>query len=952
MTQPSEWPLTGARILIVDDQAANVELLEILLMREGYATWHSTTDARKALGLFQEFGADLVLLDLHMPHLDGIQVLGQLRAAQTAGSYLPILVLTADITPEARTRALKAGATDFLAKPLDLLEVGLRIHNMLATGYLYAQLQQQNVRLEEQVEARTAELRGANAQLWEEIEDRHKAEQLTKAAERKYRSLVEHLPIITYIVEFGEVNSFSYISPQIEQLLGDKPEDWVADPQLWDRHLHPDDRARVQETIRQADARGEVVNLEHRMIAKNGRVVWVHSWSVPVADESQTIRYAHGILEDITERKTREAELKQSEERFSKIFNASPIGITLASLDDGRIVDANAALYKMTGYPAEILLGKTVQALGMEVDQSIATQVENLLTTQHTIEGLETSFRRADGRLVDAMSALEVIELGERRYLLGLHQDITELKKRKNELEVIALISSALRKVETRAEMAEIILKELMGLLKVEAAILAIQETSGSIYTELGVGAWSGLTATHIPAAASISGRVLQEGKAYHNNTIQNDAQFAAVARVEKVKAVACAPLIANQRPFAVLWIGREGPIDKDEVDVLLAVADIAANALHRVALYEQTTQQLQRLSILRTVDQALTGSVDLQLILEILLDQVTNQLGAQAADFLLLEPNMLGLRCVASRGFHSRAIEQTNLRLGEGLAGRAALERRPVYVPDLNTAGTDFKRASLLATEGLKCYYAMPALTKGEVKGVLEFFGKTELPVNPDWEGFVEALAGQAAIAIDNTELFNDLQRSNFELGIAYDATLEGWSRALDLRDKETEGHSRRVTEMTLRLAQAMGISESERVQIRRGALLHDIGKLGIPDNILLKSTKLTPEEWEIMKKHPVYAYEMLEPIFYLHPALDIPYGHHEKWDGSGYPRGLKGETIPLAARMFAVVDVWDALRSDRPYRPGWSAEKVREFILAESGKHFDPQVVTTFLEILDLGV
>jgi len=182
----------------------------------------------------------------------------------------------------------------------------------------------------------------------------------------------------------------------------------------------------------------------------------------------------------------------------------------------------------------------------------------------------------------------------------------------------------------------------------------------------------------------------------------------------------------------------------------------------------------------------------------------------------------------------------------------------------------------------------------------------------------------------------------------LAYDTTLEGWARALELRDEETEGHSQRVTEMTLRLARAMGISDAELAHVRHGVLLHDIGKMGIPDGILFKPGSLTEEEWEIMRRHPTYAYELLSPIRYLRPALDIPYSHHEKWDGTGYPEGLKGEQIPLAARIFAVVDVWDALRADRPYRPAWSEEEVIEYIREQAGKHFDPQVVEIFLRII----
>jgi putative nucleotidyltransferase with HDIG domain len=239
--------------------------------------------------------------------------------------------------------------------------------------------------------------------------------------------------------------------------------------------------------------------------------------------------------------------------------------------------------------------------------------------------------------------------------------------------------------------------------------------------------------------------------------------------------------------------------------------------------------------------------------------------------------------------------------------------------------------------------------MTRNQVKGVLEVFHRSPLESDQEWLDFLESLASQAAIAIENASLFNDLQRSNIELNLAYDSTLEGWSHALDLRDQETQGHSRRVAELTLRLARAMSVDEPDLVHIRRGALLHDIGKLGIPDYILLKPGPLNEEELEMIRKHPTIAYEMLAPIAYLRPALDVPYCHHEKWNGSGYPRGLRGEEIPLSARIFAVVDVWDALLSDRPYRKRWSGKKTRAYLQKQAGHHFDPRVVDVFISLLD---
>lgn len=179
---------------------------------------------------------------------------------------------------------------------------------------------------------------------------------------------------------------------------------------------------------------------------------------------------------------------------------------------------------------------------------------------------------------------------------------------------------------------------------------------------------------------------------------------------------------------------------------------------------------------------------------------------------------------------------------------------------------------------------------------------------------------------------------------------TIAGWGCTLERRDMETYGHTQRVTEITVDLARKMGFTEDQIIHVRRGAALHDLGKIGIPDSILLKPAPLDEEEWEIMRKHPLYAYEMISSIFYLLPASIIPLYHHERWDGSGYPQGLKGEEIPLEARIFAIVDVWDALSSDRPYRKAWKKDKIIQYLRQNAGVLFDPNIVDLFLKNIDL--
>jgi HD-GYP domain-containing protein (c-di-GMP phosphodiesterase class II) len=322
----------------------------------------------------------------------------------------------------------------------------------------------------------------------------------------------------------------------------------------------------------------------------------------------------------------------------------------------------------------------------------------------------------------------------------------------------------------------------------------------------------------------------------------------------------------------------------------------------------------------------------------------LTSQLGVDAADVLLLDQDTLHLSSAAALGFKTPAIRKVSLRMGMGHAGRAAMERRTLIITDLSDTLTHS-----LAEEKFLSYIAVPLISQGKIKGVLEIFQRKRFEPGDEWLGYLELISSQAAIAIDNAFLYDSLQRSNLELTLSYDATLEGWGRTLEFRDEDTMGHTARVANMTVRFARKMGLEEREIVHVRRGALLHDIGKIGISDDILLKPGRLSDSERDVMQRHPDYAYRLLAPIPFLRPSLDIPYCHHEKWDGSGYPRGLKGEEIPLAARIFSVVDVWDALLSARSYREAWPLEKVKEYIMSRSGTEFDPAIVDCFLIILD---
>ncbi len=411
-------------------------------------------------------------------------------------------------------------------------------------------------------------------------------------------------------------------------------------------------------------------------------------------------------------------------------------------------------------------------------------------------------------------------------------------------------------------------------------------------------------------------------------------------------------PLIAHNVVLGALWVGREDPFNEVESCLIDGIADMAASAFQRAGQHELTQRRLERLAALLSIDQAISGSFNLNLTLHIILEQVISQLKVDAADVFLVDPVTLEATYADGRGFQRYKPRGGATRARESLVWRVLQKRELVAIPDLYKDSPTLYRGKMFALEGFRSYYGIPLVAKGKILGVLEVFHRKPLQVDDEWFDFLRALGTQAAIAMDNASLVENLRRTNLMLDLAYNSTLEGWVRALDLRDKTTGEHTHRVVERTLKLAQAVDIPDNQLIHIRRGALLHDIGKLVVPDSILNKPGPLTDEERVMIEKHPGYAREMLEPIEFLRPALPIPYAHHEKWDGTGYPDRIKGDRIPLAARVFALIDVWDALSSPRPYREAWPQEKIYTYIHDQSGSHFDPRVVEAWEKVFQIKV
>lgn len=521
-----------------------------------------------------------------------------------------------------------------------------------------------------------------------------------------------------------------------------------------------------------------------------------------------------------------------------------------------------------------------------------------------------------------------------------------QLAQQCTRLDSLLQISAVLRTGETLEEMLPALLDKTLSVLGTDAGVISIYHPiSGTQKYTVSRGFFARLTTQTVRPTVGITGRVLATGQPYVSAELVSDpvANIAEPGIVPVGWGGACLPLNAMGNTLGLLFVAvsPEHALSAEDLKLLSSLAEIAGSALHRTWLHEETNRRLSQLHSVREVGLAINQGHDFKSTLDLLLEQVLAQLGAEAGVLYLINRELNIFEYSAGLGDVPHATHSTFVHAGNNAISIAALEQRTVV--GIGSGCSIVQEYKGYAMEGCS---AVPLVAHGEVQGVLVVYCHGITNRDAEWFSYLETLAGYAAMAVSRARLIEDLQHANYELTNAYDATIDGWAFALDLRDKETEGHSRRVTEMTVDLARRMGIKEDELIHIRRGAILHDVGKMGVPDHILLKPGKLDDAEWEIMKKHPQFAYDMLSRIDYLKLALDIPYSHHEKWDGSGYPMGLRGQQIPLAARIFAVVDVFDALTSDRPYRHAWSREEALKYIESQRGTHFDPAVVDLFLE------
>lgn len=781
-----------------------------------------------------------------------------------------------------------------------------------------------------------------------EIERRKLVESALRDSEATYRALVDFSIQGFAVFQDGRI---VFSNTALAEGLGYTQKAFAALPGNPVMSLfHPSDQAAVREYLSNCpenplpDQRKKV-----RMVRKDGSVCWMEILASPVDHNGEPALQVAFL--DVTKRELAEQAYRHEQEFALAILNT--VKSIIVVLDqEGRLVRSNPACEQATGFQMSDMQARPFWELFRAQDDAQDGKNDVLqLIAEQSVVVRERMYQVPHGpaRAIAWSNGFIMNESGQVRYMVGTGVDVTERKQRERQQAAIAALASALRGMLTRAEILQIIVDQATQFLQCdvvtiemrrpETRLLVVERVTGQLAP--------GLRGSSAPEEAGMGGRVLQTREPFLSNELDANPDLLPEELRGKICAGVWVPLVAEGRPLGLLFAGSQRIIDSSDFHLLVSIADIAASSIHRCLLSEEMQAQLQRLTALHTINVAINASLDVRVTLQLLVSQITSQLGVDACDVLLIDPTTRDLKYVAGYGFASREAEKMRFWLGEGKAGQVALYRRPAALFDLQGIAESFPQSPWMAKENFVAYHAVPLSIKGEVKGVLETFHRAPYIEDPEWPGFLESLAIQVSIAINNADLLERLQYSNQELKQAYDATIEGWARALELRDEETEGHTQRVTEWTVRLAQGMGIGGDELLHIRRGALMHDIGKMGIPDSILRKKGPLDEDEWVIMRRHPQMAFDMMAPINFLRPATAIPFSHHERWNGSGYPQKLSGNQIPLAARIFAVVDVWDALYRGRPYRPPMPEPEVLDYLRQEAGRLFDPDVVTAFVEM-----
>lgn len=749
--------------------------------------------------------------------------------------------------------------------------------------------------------------------------------ELLSVSERRFHSLVNNLPGMAYRCLNEKDWPMEFISKGCLELTGYSPEELsIGGEIIYGDIIHPDDKQMVWDTVQQALEEDRPYVIEFRIISKSGEVKWVWEQGSLVSGDGDSPVFLEGIVTDITERKEQQEQLRKSEQNLQTFFDNVPMPVAM--------FDQNMCYVAVSKTWANFANMKRDEMIGMCHYDQIPDISEHLKDAHR---------RGLNGEIVRYEKEPVPMEDGTTQWF---RWEVRPWYEPDDSIGGIVIFSEFITErvdAQLALEESEIRFRTLVEQLPAITYEAQPEGQFPTTYISPQIEDYLGFSAKEY----------LEDAELWYKQLHPDDRED--VVREMQEKLAEHGYFVSEYRMLKrngeIIWFRDSGHLVRDDEGNITSLQGVMFDISKRKQAEFDNQAYVRRIESLLEIEKAMSTTLDFNNVIEIIMDELKKLIPYDAIGLQLLQNDHL--KVIACNGFiNNQEVLGSEIPLIKGLPFFSVInDQKTFMVSDIEHDYPEINyQIEKYVPKNIRSWLGVPMLNQGEIMGMITLDRFEVQPFTEDEIQMATAVASHAAMAIDNARLLEGLQESRKDLEIAYDATIEGWSIAMDLRDKETEGHTKRVTEITIRLARLYGMDEDEIIHVRRGALLHDIGKIGVPDEILFKPGKLDEEEWQIMREHPQLAFDMLSKIQYLVPALNIPYCHHEKWDGSGYPQGLKGEDIPIEARIFAVVDVWDALRSDRPYRSAWDDERAFNYIVSQSGTHFDPEIVELFTNLI----
>lgn len=918
------------RLLIVDDERLSRQTLIQAFRAENYQIWEAE-NGEQALALVRAHRPHIVLLDVNMPGMNGFEVCRRIKEDPEFTSTVVVILSSSQLETDHFVEGYRSGADDYLAFPIPPAQLRARLQALLRLKFA-------------------------------EEEAHYQAERY-KALQIQNEALTRLAPLI--IVGLDEECRIRIFNPFAEEISGYRADEVLG--KNWIETFIPsrlkEELWRVWHSVVQNQAIGR--EHENPILTRQGKERWIR-WKNTLLRSNGDFLMVLSLGEDITEQRAAKMAARENQRRLETLMSNLP-GMAYRCQNDPEwtMEFVSEGCLTLTGYPPQALVGNAQVSYGSLIHPEDRPKVwEEVQAALEKKQPFQLLYRITTARGEDKW----VWEQGQgvfdkRGNLLAIEGFITDVSRQKlaeesvrlrlAELEAVRHISNALRAAVTSQDLLPLMLDETLKALGTSAGAVWLYSPQEEAFRLEAARGWlAELPEAKFLAKGEVATKALSTREVCLVDELSKEkclgdelrskvpdgwrGVFIPIGTEKEILGTMCVALPQQYHLFP------------EQVNLLTSIGEIAAIALQRMRLHEQTVRRLQALQAFHGVGQIILSTPDMRLVLEGLLDHVIHLLEVDAAGVFLFNPITLRLDHIVGKGFLTPLAAQRRPRLGEGVSGRAALGRNLIIANDPRNLEDEAEK-SLWQNEGFRTQVSLPLMAKGQLKGVLEVFTRCPLQTTQEWLSLLDTFADQAAIALENVHMFEQLQRANIQMTFSFDSLLEAWAYSLEERGHEPKGHLQRVAELTEQLCRAAGLEGEAIIHARRGALLHDIGKFATPETILFKAGPLSPEEWDIVRRHPQIAYDWLSTVEPLRPAVDIPYCHHERWDGSGYPRGLRGAEIPLAARLFAVADVWDILRCERPYRPAWPPEKALDYIYSHAGQHFDPQAVDQFRRLIE---